>query len=43
MKNEKRELSPQQQEELLRVLKDRFEKNMNRHIGFEWAAVKERT
>jgi hypothetical protein len=28
IKNEKRELSPEQSEELLRVLKARFEKNM---------------
>jgi len=40
MKNEKRELSPEQREELLRALKARFEKNMNRHEGFEWARVK---
>jgi hypothetical protein len=39
MKSEKRELSPEQLEELLRVLKDRFEENMNRHIGFQWASV----
>ena len=39
MKNEKRELSPEQREELLRALKARFEKNMNRHKGFEWARV----
>jgi hypothetical protein len=26
-------------EELLRALKDRFEKNMNRHEGLEWAKV----
>jgi hypothetical protein len=39
MKNENRELSPEQREELLRVLKDRFEKNINRHNGFEWAGV----
>ena len=35
----KRELSPEQREELLRVLKPRFEKNMNRHKGLEWAKV----
>ncbi|MBW2492894.1 MAG: DUF4256 domain-containing protein [Deltaproteobacteria bacterium] len=35
----KKELSPEQREELLRVLKARFEKNMNRHIGLEWAKV----
>ena len=35
----KRELSPAPREELLRVLKARFEKNMNRHKGLEWAKV----
>ncbi len=35
----KKEFSPQQREELLRTLKVRFEKNMNRHKGLEWAAV----
>jgi uncharacterized protein DUF4256 len=35
----KKKLSPQQSEELLRALKTRFEKNMNRHKGFEWAKV----
>jgi len=35
----KKELSPEQREELLRVLKGRFEKNMNRHKGLEWAKV----
>jgi len=38
----KRELSPNQREELLRVLKARFEKNMNRHKGLEWAKVQAR-
>ncbi|MBI5667386.1 MAG: DUF4256 domain-containing protein [Chloroflexi bacterium] len=33
------ELSAEQREELLRVLKARFEKNMNRHEGLEWAKV----
>jgi len=32
-------LSPDKREELLRVLKARFEKNMNRHKGLEWAQV----
>jgi hypothetical protein len=32
-------LSPEQREELLRALKARFEKNMNRHKGLEWAHV----
>ena len=35
----KRELSPEQRPELLRALKDRFEKNMNRHKGLDWAKV----
>jgi hypothetical protein len=34
-----RELKPKQREELLRALKARFEKNMNRHKGLEWAKV----
>ena len=38
----KKELSPQQREELLRALKARFEKNMNRHKGLEWAKVQAR-
>jgi hypothetical protein len=32
-------LSPDQSEELISVLKNRFEKNMQRHGGLEWAAV----
>jgi len=35
-----KELSPEQREELLRALKTRFEKNMNRHKGLEWAKVR---
>jgi hypothetical protein len=35
----KKELSPEQREELLRMLKTRFEKNMNTHKGLEWAEV----
>ena len=35
----RKELSPEQREELLRTLKARFEKNMNRHKGLEWAKV----
>ena len=37
--NNKKKLSPQQGEELLGALKARFEKNMNRHKGLEWAKV----
>jgi hypothetical protein len=33
----KKELSPEQREELLSALKSRFERNMNRHKGLEWA------
>lgn len=35
----KKELSLEQQDELLKVLKARFEKNMNRHPDLEWANV----
>ena len=35
----KKELPQQQREELLRSLKARFEKYMNRHKGLEWAKV----
>ena len=39
IKSNKKELSPKQHEELLKVLKARFEKNMNRHKGLEWTKV----
>jgi uncharacterized protein DUF4256 len=35
----KKDLSPGQREELLRTLKARFEKNMARHKGLEWAKI----
>ena len=35
----KKKLSPEQCEELLGTLKTRFEKNMKRHKGLEWAKV----
>lgn len=35
----KKELSLDQREELLSVLKTRFEKNMNRHTGLYWAEL----
>jgi hypothetical protein len=38
-KSNKKALSPEPYEELLRALKVRFEKNMNRHKGLEWAQV----
>ena len=39
MNSIKKELSPEQHEELLSALKARFEKNMHRHKGLEWAKV----
>lgn len=39
---DKQDLSPAQREELLAVLKTRFEKNMNRHPGLEWAEARAR-
>jgi hypothetical protein len=38
----KKQLSPKQREELLTALKARFEKNMNRHKGLDWAKVQAR-
>src|SRR5215471_18768262 len=35
----KKDLSPEQREELLRALNARFEKNMNRHKGLQWGQV----
>ena len=35
----KKELSPEQRKELLRALKARFEKSVNRHKGLEWPKV----
>ena len=40
--SEQEALSPEQHEELLGVLKSRFEKNMNRHPALEWANVQAR-
>lgn len=40
--SDKKELSPEQREELLTGLKTRFEKNMHRHEGVEWAGVQEK-
>jgi len=39
IKSDKKKLSPEQSEELLKTLKARFEKNMNRHKDLEWAKV----
>ncbi len=37
--NKKKDLPPEQREELLRTLKARFDKNTNRHKGLAWAEV----
>src|SRR4026208_884839 len=42
IKSNNKELSPKQREELLKALKTRFEKNMNRHKGLEWPKVQAR-
>src|ERR1019366_10536602 len=39
MNRMKKELPPVQREELLSILKARFEKNMNRHKSLKWAEV----
>jgi hypothetical protein len=41
-KSNKNELSPKQRAELFKALKDRFEKNPNRHKGLDWAKVQAR-
>lgn len=38
----KKTLSPEQQDELLNVLQTRFEKNMKRHKGLDWAKIQVR-
>jgi|SRR6185369_13730276 len=35
----KKKLPTEQSEELFKILKSRFEKNMNRHKGLEWAKI----
>ena len=37
--NSRNEFSSEKYEDLIKVLKTRFEKNMNRHQGMEWAKV----
>src|ERR1700731_3797324 len=39
MNSNKKDLSPEQRQDLLRALNARFEKNMNRHKGLEWTKV----
>ena len=42
MSKSNKKLSAEQREELFKTLKARFEKNMNRHKGIEWAKVQAR-
>lgn len=42
MKANERELSSEQRDQLLKTLKERFEKNMHRHSGLEWEKVQAR-
>src|SRR5512138_2930854 len=37
-----KELSPEQRAEIIKTIKARFEKNLGRHKGLEWAKVKEK-
>ena len=39
MKSNKKKLSPEENKELLKTLKARFEKNMKRHRGLDWNKV----
>ena len=38
----KKQLSPEQTQELLQTLKTRFEKNMSRHKSLEWGKIEEK-
>ena len=42
MRSNNKQLSPAQREELLKALRARFEKNMQRHKGIEWEQVQAR-
>lgn len=42
MAKAKRQLPPEQRDELLSTLRERFEKNMNRHEGFDWQKIQAR-
>ncbi len=37
--NSKKQLSPEQREELLNILQTRFEKNIDRHVILEWSKI----
>ncbi|HSW56797.1 MAG TPA: DUF4256 domain-containing protein [Dehalococcoidales bacterium] len=40
MTTSKKEITPEQRQELLRTLQARFNRNLHRHKGLEWAGVK---
>lgn len=42
MNNDKKEMSSAQRNELINKLKNRFEKNMDRHHGIEWSKIQNR-
>ncbi|MDV6378650.1 DUF4256 domain-containing protein [Sporosarcina sp. GW1-11] len=42
MTNSAEKLSIEQQEQLLATLQERFEKNMNRHVDFEWLTIQKK-
>lgn len=42
MNDDKRMLSSEEYKDILEILKERFEKNMNRHKGMEWEEVEEK-
>ncbi len=42
MDHTKKSLSSEQTKEILTILKDRFEKNMNRHAGVDWSWVEKK-
>ena len=42
MAKAKNELIPEQRDELLKTLRERFEKNMDRHKGFDWREIQAR-
>lgn len=42
MKSNKKHLSPKEREELLKALQTRFQKNLGRHKGIDWAKVQAR-
>ncbi len=41
-RREKKDLSPKERDEVIRVVKSRFEKNENRHLGIKWSDVEAR-